>query len=647
MTCTQGSTQQRPSPRPLKHISTILLLLILAVAGVLRFWNFDGWSLSNDELSAWTRLQYDSVGEVIDKGVHPDFHPAGIQLFLYGWTNMFGDSPFALRLPFVIFGILGVFFTYLVGKKWFGTTPALFAAATIAVLQIPLLYSQIARPYSSGFFFIMGMVYFWSGLLSDKNTAKWKNITGFSIFAALCFYDHYFCGLVAGIVGLSGLLFLNKTNIKSYLIACVLIILLFLPHISISLEQVARGGLGSWLGAPGEGFLWKFLFYNLYDSWIFLAVLSLCIFLGFYFGRHDLKIKKLQIIALLWFIIPFTVAWCYSVYVNPILQYSILIFCLPFLILFLFSFYSACKTRLIPLLSVLLLGTGIHSAVFEDNFYAKQQFGVFKELAEKTQEWDNKYGKDNITRVYNLIAHEYIDYYFDRTGYKPSYQFMRGDDPGFLKTLKKTVDSCQSKYFLYAWSNNAHPNPALDVIFHKFCEVASYQNNFNSQIIIFKKREWINTKQILPLWVSYNWWPGTYPVYDTDTDTEPGIAFDYQTEYYPVYDTLLQLFFPGGRKCVSFAARFIQDSVTADILLVTEFRRGDSLLSWNGAALNQFRYKNTGHVFEYIFLSVRKPEGSLPTDKIKVYFWNKDLEKHNLMDLRVYSYPEMEKLLYE
>ena len=73
-------------------------VLVLLVAAVLRFYNYADWSMSNDELSALTRLQFDSFGEMIQKGVRDnDMHPMGVQSFLWVWTHWFGLNETAVR----------------------------------------------------------------------------------------------------------------------------------------------------------------------------------------------------------------------------------------------------------------------------------------------------------------------------------------------------------------------------------------------------------------------------------------------------------------------------------------------------------------------------------------------------------------------
>src|SRR5690606_31293576 len=92
-------------------------------------------------------------GELIDLGVCKDTHPAGVQVFLFYWIKLFGISEAAVRLPFVIAGILSVLLVYLIAKRWFNETVALLSAAAIAFLEFPITYSQLARPYASGLLF--------------------------------------------------------------------------------------------------------------------------------------------------------------------------------------------------------------------------------------------------------------------------------------------------------------------------------------------------------------------------------------------------------------------------------------------------------------------------------------------------------------
>ena len=77
-----------------------LLIFILAISFVLHFINLKDLSLSNDELSAITRSRYDTFSEMITKGVYIDYHPAGIQTYIFYWMKLFGDDAFLFPIKF-------------------------------------------------------------------------------------------------------------------------------------------------------------------------------------------------------------------------------------------------------------------------------------------------------------------------------------------------------------------------------------------------------------------------------------------------------------------------------------------------------------------------------------------------------------------
>ncbi|MGI8892357.1 MAG: glycosyltransferase family 39 protein, partial [Bacteroidia bacterium] len=224
--------------QPGEKLHTYFLFIIIFIATVMRLWQFDFFSYSNDELSAIIRLEYDNLGDLIEHGVKKnDFHPAGVQVFLYYWTKIFGTSEFAVRLPFVIAGILAVLFSYLVAKKWFGKNTALFTAAAVAALSYPILYSQIARPYSPGLFFCMAGVYFWSRLIFENQWKEYKNLSGYILFSTLAAYTHHFSFLFMIIVGATGLFLIKRRYLKTYLLAALVVFILYLPHLPVFLYQ--------------------------------------------------------------------------------------------------------------------------------------------------------------------------------------------------------------------------------------------------------------------------------------------------------------------------------------------------------------------------------------------------------------------------
>ena len=148
-----------------------ILFIILVVSVVLRIFHFSEIPFTHDEFSALFRLDFESFSALIEYGVKIDGHPAGVQVFLFYWGKIFGFTEQTIKFPFIVFGVLSVYFTYLIGKQWFNETVGLLSAAIVSSLQFTVMFSQIARPYISGLFFSLMLVYYLTKLIQkpEKN----------------------------------------------------------------------------------------------------------------------------------------------------------------------------------------------------------------------------------------------------------------------------------------------------------------------------------------------------------------------------------------------------------------------------------------------------------------------------------------------
>ena len=133
----------------------ILLAIILLIGAILRIHNYWDFSLSNDELSALARLHYTSFSELLHEGIKIDGHPAAAQVVLWYFTKWFGNGVAVVRLPFVLAGILSVYFMFRLAQEWLSTSAGLLTAAVFASLEFTLIYSRIARPYALGMLFVV------------------------------------------------------------------------------------------------------------------------------------------------------------------------------------------------------------------------------------------------------------------------------------------------------------------------------------------------------------------------------------------------------------------------------------------------------------------------------------------------------------
>ncbi|MDB4083402.1 glycosyltransferase family 39 protein, partial [Vicingaceae bacterium] len=178
---------------------TAAIFILIGVA--LRFYGFSDWSLSNDELSALSRTNFSSFSELIDKGIWVDGHPALIQIFEFYWVQLFGNSVFYVRLPFVLMSIGASIYFYRLLDVWLNKNAVLVGLALFVPNYLFVLYSQIARPYTAGLFFVIAFsFYLFRCLKSSEVKRNYKGIILFGLAASL---THYFAALAVFLIYLS------------------------------------------------------------------------------------------------------------------------------------------------------------------------------------------------------------------------------------------------------------------------------------------------------------------------------------------------------------------------------------------------------------------------------------------------------------
>ncbi len=613
----------------------------------MRVFNYYNWSLSNDELSAITRTGYSSFSEMIAKGARIDGHPVGVETFLFYWIKLFGESEMSVRFPFVIAGIGAILFTYLIAERWFNRTTGLFVAITFSCLQFPILYSQLARPYSPGLLFSLSMVYFWTLILFPSKQKRSKsftdsktNVAGFVFSASACMYTHYFAFMFAGIVGLTGLLFLNKSNSRGYIISSVLIILLYIPHVGIFLQQMSYGGVGSWLSKPTATFFRSYIEYSFNSSdAVFYMLWAICIF-SFIIFRHTLELSKFHVITLLWFLLPFVIGYYYSVHINPVLQYSTLLFSFPFLLIFIFSFIPDVLDDIKTILLILIVGSVITvSTIFGNNFYSTQYFAVFKELAQDVIKWNEQYGEKNITRTINVFHPNYIQYYFRKFDKKADFALYEINDPLLISKLKTVVDTASTQYFVYGWSNINHDPVINEIIRNKFPNIVERDSFFNSEITLFSRKSSGESERTTIYQKTYDFEEikpvGKDSMLVSEDFAHSGthsIKLDNNTEYSPgITETLGAISSTAGIVNASVWV-YLPDTNTIASMVIT-FEANGKATDWYSVPLKD--YTHQPNKWAQIVGSKSIPNGSAANDLMKVYIWNQDKKTLYFDDLEV------------
>ena len=442
---------------PSKRLDYILLGVIILVAAVLRLWKLGDVPFMHDEFSALLRTRFDNFHDFILQGVMPDSHPIGVQLFLWGWVQLFGWSELWVKLPFVLMGIGSIYLIYLIGRQWFNRKVGLFAAAFFAVSQFTVFYSQLARPYAAGLFFVLLMAYFWHKIVFETEKPKIGVYVGFALSAWACSLMQYFSIAQAGLIFLTGLFFLPKERRKAYWLSGIAAVVLFAPTLPIFWQQLfVSGSIGGWLAAPKATFLTDFLQYTMNYSMLFMFATGIVILLPLILGKRDRSKNPMRWTGLAWFVIIFTIAFVYSLYREPILQHSTLIFSYPFVIIVAFSLFKS--RTLLPwqtaLVVAAILFVGTASLVMERRHYDLMYHQGFDQIAAEMQQDKEQYG-DKIQFATRTEIGEAAEFYQAKTNVENRIVFNRYTELGdFNRWLSEHKEASMLGF---GWTDYASP----------------------------------------------------------------------------------------------------------------------------------------------------------------------------------------------
>ncbi|MBK9732249.1 MAG: glycosyltransferase family 39 protein [Chitinophagaceae bacterium] len=618
-----------------------LLLFIIFVGAILRFYAFPHIPFMYDEVSAWARTGFTNFHELINKGVKGDGHPAAIQVFLNYWRMIVGDSEAAFKIPFLVMGLLSVWLVFLIGEFWFNKTVGYLSAALVSCLQYTVMYSQIARPYMSGLFFSLMMVLCWTNYLFNKEEKHpLRQLCGFVVFATLCCYNHYFSLLFAFIAGVTGLFLIRKENWKAYLIANVIIVLLFLPHLSVSLFQFGIGGVGGWLPKPGPDFFRNYLNYIFHFSpWLKGLVIGLILTSIVFHSAHLKARYKFRIIALCWFLLPFFIGFYYSIYRNAVLQYSVLIFTFPYLLFFIFSWIKEVPLKYNWLMVSLILLTGIYTLVS-----GRKHFDIFyhqpiEELVENTINTMDMEKGIQCTVMMNE-PRKYVGYYLRKYNREIAMDYWPEKEFQSYIAFGKYLSSLHSECFIAA---NV-PTDYQMLIRQFYPNEISRDKGFTYQYHAFSKAK--SNERLAPDIVFQQTLdmhhPGVNWKIDTNlvaVDSLTGHSvFHYKSniEFGPTLMAPLSRLLSNGYNVVNISMKVSGVPPDNKASLVVSFDADGKSLFWQEKPFNYFLDSSESNGTVFYSISVRDL-GFPVTEKmiLNAYAWNKNQDDFSISDFNV------------
>jgi len=254
------------------------IILILLVAVILRLYKIDFQSLWMDEIYTLNvASSKNSFSTIISEVNLRESFPYLYFFIINAMFTLFGDTSIVARIPSVIFGVMGVWMIYKLGKELYSKNTGFISAALLTINEYHLYHSQDARAYSIYIFSIILSYYFLIKFLKDYCN---KNLINYILSVALLLNVNFFSpiNIIAQGLLLFGFFILNPPEKRKLLTSKLIIIVVafflsFLPN--IYKFYLLSKFKSSWIPAPTNDGLTKILFEFTGNSELIIFIIGL------------------------------------------------------------------------------------------------------------------------------------------------------------------------------------------------------------------------------------------------------------------------------------------------------------------------------------------------------------------------------------
>ncbi|MBN2175185.1 MAG: glycosyltransferase family 39 protein [Bacteroidales bacterium] len=619
-----------------KYLTTdnLLLGIIVLVGTILRFYHFDGLHMTYDEFSAYFRTKFDNLGDLIENGVKKsDTHPPGVQVFLYYWVKLSGSNEALFKLPFIISGIFSIFMVYKLAKTWFNPTVGLLTALFLSVLQYPITYNLMARPYAPGLLFVLIYIWFWTKYIFKSAKMPYLVLSGFILSGAISAYIHHFALLMVGLVGISGFIFVKGKMVWQYLLALFIMFLLYLPNLSIFIVQLGEGGVESWLSKPDAEFIVTYVSYVLHYSPILIGSSILLVLLGIYLYSPGLgETNKFRLLSISWFLVTYYIAYFYSLYINAVLQFSVLIFVFPFMVMFFFSWIDDLKPKLKIFITITFTALAIYTLVFNRQHYTILYHMAYREILVADDEIRQKIGPENVASIIH-IPHNIRDFYLDKLSLDGNHIKYLEDAENYI-SFREYVETLQQPYLILAWTSMQNME-YLEIAHRYYPQILQKNYWYKGDFYLLSKERMDNENpydtekyiyQSVNKVESYgSGWNAT-----TDLNLAEGVNYPGDLIYHMLPETEFSVAFRSSLNdiienennvlSISVDGYTTADSTSAAV--VCELYSKDRLIYWRAAKFSEFIKKPQRRETVYLTLKLADMGLNHPDITLKSFIWN-------------------------
>lgn len=223
----------------------VVLLLVVGLGAVLRFWGIGAQALWYDELVTTHHLS-DSLGNLLIVSVPKlEGSPPLSFALAWFWAMVFGDGDGAVRSLYAIEGIVAIPVVYVLARDLrLSRRIGLVSALLVATNPMLVWYSREARPYS--LLFTLGAVSLWLAVRA-RNERTTASFVWWGIASAAALATHYFAALtfVPEALWLGYLVWRDRAQRRSFWIGCIPLVVLAIPLGLLGLSQ--QGKQQAWI----------------------------------------------------------------------------------------------------------------------------------------------------------------------------------------------------------------------------------------------------------------------------------------------------------------------------------------------------------------------------------------------------------------
>ncbi len=618
----------------------ILFLPVLLIAILVRIYRYNDLQFSYDELSALARIDYPTFLDFIKEGVMPDGHPALVQVFIYFYSKLFGTAAWVIKLPFMICGIGAVIFTYKIGEKYFSQITGLLSATFISLSQFYIYQSGTARPYIAGVFIVLVFFYYWLELVTKEKVSR-KSFVLFSITACLSALDHHLCMMLVFFAVLFGFFLIHRTLRLKYFLFSLLSVILYSPHFPILFNQISIGGIGvnngvgGWLPPPEGDFILNFLHFLFQYSWV-LILTSICIFAFFISTKFIAsRSKKLGYVLLTLFIVSFLVPFFYSIYVNPVLQFSGLIFSSPLLIIFIFSYTAEMSKAMKVTLTTILTMACMYGLAIDRKHFAYVYQQPFETYFNNHEDLVNEYGEEKVLGVFQ--THKLFPALYVKNYVHANDVLIYDDEPVLnLKIFLELVSKFKGDILILG---NLEPE-YIYAVYDKFPFLLNELKGYNHEIVVLSKSKGKTVNQLSTL--NYE---NDFSAQNTLFKFNPQLVDSLDKNVLKI-DSLSE--FP-----LSFSTQLDSSSIDVDDYLIAELelladtfptgllcasiKQGEISEYWNAVGTENQISSNAkyGKLILSIFITTQMKKSKAP---LQFFYWNNKKQSIRLKNFKIHSW---------